>query len=174
MPGTVLGTWDTSMHKAHINPDPHEAIFGGKSSTGDPQTIHTHTHREVESMLEGEKCFGKTIDQSTVDQDYGYEGQFAILNQGVMVVGLPEEKVTLKTVEDMGCMGILEKPAPCRRNSQWKGLKKMGARSVRGTKEASMAGQRRAVMGARSCMALQVNGKSLTFILSGIINTSQI
>ena len=35
-----------------------------------------------------------------------------------MVGGLTEKKVTLDTAEDIGHMGILQKRAPCRRNSQ--------------------------------------------------------
>lgn len=39
------------------------------------------------------------MDQSTVDQDYVYEGQVSILNREMLVVGLPEKKVTLEMVD---------------------------------------------------------------------------
>lgn len=44
--------------------------------------------------------------------------QIAILNQ--VVIGLPE-KVALEAAEEDGCIGILEKRAQGRGNSQWKG-----------------------------------------------------
>lgn len=76
---------------------------------------NTHTHRKVENMLERDKHFGKIIDQSTADQDCGYEGQDAILNPVMIVVGLTE-KVASDAAEDIGHMGLGEE-APRRRNS---------------------------------------------------------
>lgn len=53
--------------------------------------------------------------------------QIAILNQ--LVVGLTE-KVALEAVEEVDRMGILEKRAQGRGNSQWKGPQAGGTRRV--------------------------------------------
>lgn len=47
-------------------------------------------------------------------------GQATILNQVAVAVGITE-KVTLGAAEEIGCLGILDKRAPRRGNSQWKG-----------------------------------------------------
>lgn len=100
MPGTVLGTWDTSMQKHMQILAPMKPYLGARVALGSArQYTHTHTHREVKNMLEGDKCFGKIIDQSTVDQDSVYEDQVSILNRVMLVVGLPEKKVTLEIVD---------------------------------------------------------------------------
>lgn len=55
-----------------------------------------------------------------------------VLNQVVVVVGLMEQ-VTLEAAEEVGHVAILDKRAPCRGNSPWKGPRAVGTWSVQGT-----------------------------------------
>lgn len=64
-------------------------------------------------MLKGDTRFGKIIDQSIMNQDCDSDYNFKSDS------GRPYcEKAALETVEEVGRMGILEKTAQCRGNSQ--------------------------------------------------------